>query len=338
MSFQWIKTEPEFSNPVTQDENGITYTQRFRVHYNVDTGNNYNKFVMQLIEVDAHTAQGVPRYGDQFKGNKAAFCRNISTQIDSSQSKNTPTQVIVTCTFTTLSADKRDEEENPLEKKPDVVWGTYFERQTIENARLLKIDGRDQGQNVQPIGPGNAVQQINNFSVPITNSAGQRFNPAPEVDVPYVTCTIVQNLADFDPQEANNMIQTVNVSTFQVDGYTIAKESALLLRREAGIEYQGKLSYRVVTTELLIKENHNLHILDNGKMAFRKDKPSNNFNGGKREDLVIIMPDGESTPDNQKLDGKGNLLEAEGSSGVFLDYAIFAVSDFRALNLPAQRL
>ena len=335
MSFQWIKTEPEFSNPVTQDENGITYTQRFRVHYNVDTGNNYNKFVMQLIEVDAHTAQGVPRYGDQFKGNKAAFCRNISTQIDSSQSKNTPTQVIVTCTFTTLSADKRDEEENPLEKKPDVVWGTYFERQTIENARILKINGIVVN---QVAGQGNKLEQINNFEVPIINSAGQKFNPAPEVDVPYITCTIVQNLAEFDPGQANNMIQTVNVRSFKLDGYTIEPGQALLLRREAGIEYQGKLSYRVVTTEILIKENHELHLLDNGKMAFRKDKKSNNFNGGKPEDLVVIDIDNINTPDNQRLDGNGNPLDDPGAKGVFLEYGIFAVSDFRILNLPEQRL
>ena len=334
MPFTHFKTEPMFSNPVTQDENGITYTQRFKVIYSYDSGDATSND-LQLMETDALNAPSITRYGDQFKGNVAAFCRNISTAVIGSQSNDLPTQVIVTCTFTTIPASKRDEEENPLEKSPDIVWGTYFERQTIDNARLLKING-----NVinQEAGKGNKLQQINNFTIPIINSVGQRFNPAPEIDVPYITCTIVQNLSEFDPGEANRMIQTVNVRSFQLDGYTIEPGQALLLRRDAGIEYQGKLSYRVVTTEILLKENHEIHLLDNGKLAFRKDKPSNAFNGGDPEDLVPVTNDGESTSDPVRLDGKGNILDDKGSSGVFLDYAIFAVSDFRTLNLPAQRL
>ncbi len=334
MAITWVSTKPALGgHPATQGESGTTYTQKYHVTYNKENRDSSGNDV-QLLEASALFAPGIPRYGDSFKLNNAAFVNSISANVLSSQSNQIPNQVIVTVTFSTIANDKKDEEEDPLKKAPDVAWTTHFEREVIDNARILKIKD-----NVilQEAGKGGKLQQINNFAIPITNSVGVPFTPAPEIDVPYMKVSIVQNLGVFDVGQANSMIQTVNVKSFQLDGYTITEGQGLLLDRSATIEYQGKISYRVVTTEILIKSDHELSIKDNGKTAYFGEKPSNKFKGGKQADIDHITFNGKEVDDAQLLDGKGNAV-ADGGKAVFLNWGIFAVSDFNQLQLPAQRL
>jgi hypothetical protein len=335
MAITWVSTAPMFSNPATQNENGVTYVQNFKVTYDISSriASGYD---VQLLETSALTAPNIPRYGDQFRGNTAAFCNSITTRVIDSQSNNIPNQVIVTCTFSTQSDTKKNEENNPLEKAPDIVWSTHFEREAVQNARILRViqDGREIDK-VQEAGRGNKIQQINNFSISVTNSSGQPFNPFPEKDVPYMLCSIVENKAVFDVKQANDFIQTVNVRSFKLDGYTIQKGQALLMNREASTEYQGKLTYRKVTTSILIKETHEMQILDNGMYIYGSG--ANKFAGGNPDDLIPYDLDGVNSTTAQRLNGKGGKLGA-GAKSVFLNFGIFAVRDFRELNLPSQRL
>lgn len=320
--------EPYFANPASLSQDGTTYAQNFKVEFNIS---NATKGDRQLIEAKALFAAGIPRYGDVFKANKAAFCRTVSAAIIPAQSKNLPSIVLVSCTFTTVSVEKKDEETNPLDKAPDITWSTHFENEAIVNAISLVVAG-------QNIGAGGAGGQINNNKVPIINSAGQPFDPAPTRQVPYLKCSIVQNLPFFDIRQANSFIQTTNSSPFRLDGFLIKKGACLLLERAASIEYQGQFSFRKVQTSLLFKDNHDLHLQDRGTKVFNpKPQPSQNFNGGDPEKRIFIMDDGGENTAEDLLDGKGNRLE-KGANAVYLEYTILSENDFNQLKLPKLRL
>jgi hypothetical protein len=339
MAITWISTKAMMGNPASQTADGSTYTQNFKVTFDVSgrvtAGVEAGRDV-QLLEALAIEAQGVPRFGNQFRRNRAAFLTNKSANVLSSQSNNIPNQVIVTCTYTTISVDKKDEEENPLDKAPDITWGTHFEKEAIYNARILKVfQGNKQIFKDQKAGRGNKIQQINNFVIPITNSCGQTFSPFPEVDTPYLKCTITENLSFYDVKQAQEMIQTVNADEFRIDGYLVRQGQALLLDRSAVIQYQGKLSYRVVTTQLLFKENHELTVIDQGTKAYIKE--SKEFRSGDPDKRKNLMDDGAETTALENLDGRGNKLK-KGKDIVFLNWGIHKVSKFKSLKLPEIRL
>jgi len=332
MALPITSVEPAYMNPVTQNDSGTTYTQRFQVLFNND---NATPSEMQIIEARALTAPGIPRYGAQFRADRAAFCNSITPLMAADNNNNLPFKVIVTCIFTTESVDKKDEENSPLEKSPDILWATETVNETLQNARILLVkQGGNVVETVKDKGGGNILQQINNFAIAITNSSGQRFATEPTVNVPYPTVTIVQNLPFFDPKLMINTVGTINVRSFKVDGQTITKGQALLIQRDATTAYQGKLSYRIVTSKLMIKQTHDLIVLDNGHKIFSTE--SQKFNSGDPEDLIPIQFNGVDLTDLQLLDGKGNIL-AKGKDQVFLNYGIFKAQDFRRLKLPQRR-
>ena len=177
MSISWSSTEPMFANPAAQNDSGVSYVQNFHVKYDISnrviTGTEAGKDV-QLIEASALLAPGVPRYGSVFKGNKAAFCRGLSSRIHPDETSNIPSNVLVTCNFRAVSVERKDEETDPLLKAPDISWGTHFENEAIQNANVLKVmQGGKEVFKLQKAGVGGKLQQINNFVIPITNSCGQ---------------------------------------------------------------------------------------------------------------------------------------------------------------------
>ena len=331
MALPILSVEPTFMNPVTQNDSGTTYTQRFQVLFDNSTA---TASEMQLVETRALTAPGIPRYGQQFRGNRAAFCNSITPVVAGDNQANHPFKVIVTTIFTTVSSDKKDEELSPLEKSPDIMWATEAINEVIQNARILEVrQGSKIIQKKKDKRGGSALQQINNFTIGITNSAGEGFDPKPERAVHYPTVTIVQNLPSFSPKLMINTVGTINVRAFKIDGQTITRGQALLVQRDATTAYQGKLSFRIVTTKLLIKQSHDLILLDQGHRVFGTE--SEKFNSLAPIDLTSQI-NGLDITTLLPLDGAGNLLE-KGKAAVFLHYGIFKAQDFRRLNLPARR-
>jgi len=323
---------PTYRNPVTQDENGTTYTQRFQVLFNVD---NATVNELQTIEARALTAPGIPRYGSRFRADRAATCTRITPVVAGDNADNIPFKILVTCMFSTVPSDKRDEETNPLLKSPDIFWATESIDQVIQNARILEIkQGGKVIETVKIKGGGNILQQINNFAIGITNSAGEPFATKPTVPVPFPTVTVVQNLPFFDPKLMINTVGTINVRSFKVDGETITRGQSLLVQRDATTAYQGKLAYRIVTTKLLIKQTHDLILLDNGHQMFATE--SQKFNSGDPDDLIAIERNGVVLTALQEMDGKGN-PKKKGKDSVYLNYGIFKAQDFRRLKLPQRR-
>jgi hypothetical protein len=329
------KAQPYFGNQATQDDSGTNYTQRYLVKFsNFTTASAAD---LQLAESQALFANGVPSIGDTFRGNRAAFCK--SKQASVLNQDNKPVGVIVTCVFSTIGTPQKDEESDPLKKRPDITWSPIFEREAVQNCRLIKTftDGQKpiEVARGKRIPNADKLEQINNFSVAVTNSFGDPPTPFPEKDVPYMQWTIVQNLPVFDVKQAIALLSTVNVKEFRLDGYNILPGQNLLVQRSAVVKYQGVTSYREVTTSGIIKTTHDAIVLDNGPSAYGVDnKPSAKWRSGvntggkiKRDGQEVIA----------RLDGKGNFLDDD-KPDVFAQYAIYPAADHVPLQLPTERL
>ena len=239
---------------------------------------------------------------------------------------------------------------NPLAKRPDIMWSSAFEREVIMNCSQLRVF-QNNGEKEKLLGQAmaGAFNNINQFSLGITNSANDPFNPQPEKDIPYPMVTVTQNLprAAWDSSANARMIGTINSGRFTVDGVSIGKDQALLLDRTSRTMYQGKLSYREVTTTLLLKTTHDLILQDRGyKRLFKlvedeegeeQAKPSTKFGGGGGDVVEAVAKiDGEDTPIEVLLDGKGNPLKP-GDKPVYIHFTIHNKTNFNALRLPREK-
>jgi len=347
MSIKLLKAVPTFGNTATEDENGSTYVQMFRIGL---TGfETANAFQRSLVQAQALFADGLPQYGFAFAGNSNAFCINRTVQVINTESDNIPTHIIVTCTFSTIPRTKRDEEEDPLKKRPDIVWGTHFEREAVLNAHE-----RQEFQNGANLGPlvcgarntsTGDLNAFNEFSLGIINSAGQPFTPSPEKDIPFPTVTVVQNIGRdaWDPVQNKQFIGARNSTDFKVDGVTIKRREGKLLDRTARTVYQGKLSYREVTTTILIKNNHNLILQDRGFLFLGIPKsgtddidPSPVFGGDATTEPFTVETDGTETPEEILLDGRGNVNPKE-RTPVYIHYNFDDDRNFALLGLPQEK-
>ena len=340
MTLKALNARPYYGNTVSVGANGTTYIQNYQVPFeNVKTASPEE---LQLIEVKAVNANGVPKYGSSFRANSAARCEGISTRVLAGQESNIPTSVIVTCTFSTLPVNNRGEEEDPLKKRPDINWDIMYEREVILNC--YRINAFQNDKKIFPAIIGKLIRRaerifknVNLFDLGITNSNKKPFNPQPEADVPYLTATIVQNFETFDPTEAIAFTGSVNRFSFKIDGENVRPGQAMCLGRTANILYNGDQSYRQVTTKLLFKETHALILQDRGFRAFKEQ--SNVFGGPQGSEDVWIKNDGIESPEEDLLDGKGNILEkGKNIKPVYLHFDYLKPTDFRKLQLPAERL
>lgn len=346
MAIQALRAIETFANTVSEDQDGITFIVNFKVELTgVETASASER---SLIQATALTALGIPQYGAQFAGNSAAFVVKRSVKTISGEENNIPRFCIVTCTFSSKPTNKRDEEENPLDKIPDIRWSSHFERQAILNALFRRtfqngaIIGKDQ--------PGDRISGklngFNQFNIAITNSAGEPFSPSPEKDIPFSIITISENIArnKFDPASDRNMIGTVNKETFRVDGVEIDKQTALLLDRTSDSMYQGKTSYRKVDTTILLKDTHDLVIQDKGFLYKGNDTGtsidlSTAFGGSDGTESLFVFTNGSKSPDELLLDGLGNILTRSVNDGaVYIHYRVHELTDFTKLNLPREKI
>ncbi len=150
----------------------------------------------------------------------------------------------------------------------------------------------------------------------------------------YLQWTVTENLAIYDAKQALEVLQTVNVREFSLDGERILPGQNLITQRSASLRYQGNTSYREVTTSGILKVSHDIIVLDNGPNAYFKSKPSPRFKSGVNVGGTISR-NGEDVI--ARLDGKGN-INPDDKPDVFLHYGVYPASDHRQLNLPAVRL
>lgn len=348
MAITPLRAEPYWQNPVNQTADGTTYTARYLVKFNGISSATKKDY--QTICSKAINAEGIPRYGSSWITNKNAYCEAITAE--EFQSDNHPTQVIVTCTFSTIPVSDRDQEDNPLAKRPDIDWGVMFERQVIENVKRLRvIQNGQQLQVVNGAAAGGAAAAINGLNDPnlfdlgITNSALDPFQPQPEKDVPYLTCTITRNIESsrWNPKEAARSVGSINIDPLTIDGEKFNAKEVMVLDRGAGIRYAGKQSYREERIQLLFKSTHDLIIQDRGFQGYETgDKFGGRIlppgaPGANVDPKKVFKVDGQDAPIEQLMDGKGNRLEA-GQNTVYLYFEYAPDYNFNQIGLPTQKL
>ncbi|MGI9571510.1 MAG: hypothetical protein ACR2PH_17615 [Desulfobulbia bacterium] len=324
---------PYFGNPAQETAEGTEYTQRFKVEFeNVSTA---TVDELHIIESLALNAPGVPAYGDTFKGNINAKCERRSTAVISGQETNIPHYVIVTCLFSTIPTSNRGQQKDPLQKQPDIDWGLMFEREVIMNAyerAAFQDGGKPLYRNVDRGGLFNFT--VNLFKQGVLNSNNKPFNPQPEMDVPFLTCTITENLETFNPIEALLYTGAINDASITIDGSTFGPGKALCLGRTAKIQYNGDESYRQVVTKLLFKDSHDLIVQDRGFIVFKD--PAKKFGGDDDSVETWAKVDGAETSEEVLLDGFGAKLGV-GKKPVYLHYKYLKQQNFDKLNLPRKR-
>ena len=317
--------QPYFSNGASQDDSGTNYTQRYLVKFsNIDTASAAD---LQLAEAQAMTTNGIPSIGDNFRFNRNAYCKSKQAQVLNQDNK--PVGVIVTCTFSTIGTDKKDQEEDPLKKRPDITWNHVTEREAVNAVRRIRVvqDGK-----VIEEKKSQVIADILRGGIAVTNSFGDPPQSFPEKERGWLTWTIVQNLPTYDVAQAEAVLYTVNVEPIRIDGFPIGAEKNLIVQRSATIKYQGKQSYREVTTSGIVKPTHDAQVLDNGPHAYIET--SARFKSGI-DDGTSITINGQDAID--RLDGKGNRL-AKDKSDVFLLMAAYDLGDHHTLGLPQERL
>lgn len=322
--------EHTFNNPVTGDDSGTNFTENYLVLFTAASIAAASAAELSHAESIAFFANGVPQRGQQNSFNRAAFCKSKSTS--ALVSDNKPVGVKVSCVYSTIGSNKKDQEDNPLNKLPDVTWNHISEREAMINARRIRMFQGGQ-QRIEKNGNVNrAFINVNGFDLAILNSFGAPFGTQPEREVYYQTCTIVENVITYSRREARDVLGSVNDAPYSVYGEPVEEEEAMCITRSAQNRYLGQFSYWEQTTVLLFKPTHDSIVLDNGDMGYIEE--SQEYRSG-------IDDGGELTRDGvqvvKRLDGKGNELEDKKDS-VFLHFATAPIRDHNLLNLPKQRL
>lgn len=334
------KVSPHFSSPASISGDGSNYVLRYKVHFDLDQVRLASATDLQLLESRALIASSggvsIPEYNSVHPFNNAARCSNISAQAQVEDNK--PTLVIVTCTFTTKSNEQKDEEEDPLLKAPNVDWHVIFEREIVQNADLVKIfQGGQQRLSVNSPPNREQVANVNEFILPISNSADVPFKPSPEKDVPYLIANINRNIpsSSWDAKKALASIGGLNQDPFSLDGSSFDKEQGLIIDRRASIRYTANFSYREESISILFKNTHDIIVVDNGFTGYNEE--AGIFGVREGEELVTFKTDGEDNPVETKMNGFGSPLPA-GEDPVFLHFRYLKQINFGALNLPAEKL
>ena len=160
----------------------------------------------------------------------------------------------------------------------------------------------------------------------IMNSAGDFFNPLPELDIDYSVAVVEANVPFAVPSYFRQFRNSINNAGFQIDGESIPAEqgyaTGFTLKK---IEWRNSIPYRKLNYKILVADEfdpdggHKLSLLDAG---FRYRDTAGNLHR---------IPDAdEPVP----LDGAGAILaDPQPDTAVFRDFDVRALRAF-AGNLP----
>lgn len=139
---------------------------------------------------------------------------------------------------------------------------------------------------------------IDKFGNPITNSAGETYDPPVEIEVYDAVVTVEKNIPSFDAGLAKYMVGGVNVATW----YGCPPRTARINNVEASQEREDTVDYWKVRAEIQLREDTwDIWIIDQGYQEIRT------VNG---ETKVYLILDDQGRPKNTPtlLDGSGGKL------------------------------
>jgi len=189
--------------------------------------------------------------------------------------------------------------DDPLSDPVKVSWGSWTETRAV-------IKDRD----------GN----------PIVNSANFWFDPPVEETFHHPMVTITRNVSSYDPDDADEYIDTVNADSLTIAGLTVAAGTAKLVRWDADNNERNGTEYFTETYEVWFKPGGwARELLDQGYYEIVDGEPQP-YSDARGDNTLTLM----------RLDGSGNFLAPTASltSSVFGSFDILEEKHFSALNLP----
>jgi hypothetical protein len=168
--------------------------------------------------------------------------------------------------------------------------------------------------------------------VPIVNSAGDWFQPAPTFTSSKVVISVDVNVSksDLDLADVLDLKNSVNDYPVTIRGLTFDTYDLLLRDVRVNEEFHPQHAensgyYYGVHIEILVDltEQHKLYLLDQGFYS---------LNGTARTPILI---EGEPTADPKPLDGDGGVLASD-ADPVFLEFRVNLPKNWSILPLPAS--
>ena len=192
---------------LTRDPRGQEYTAVWRVQ--VDDPLDQSKTVLEWCE-----ASGPVKRGDNYAyANDTAAAATQADRISANRVTNTNDWWEIVAQYVTPD-DQTNEDENgdptddPLQWRPDIRTQTVQYQRPVDTSKFL---GGYHGWAA-------AMFPAGQFATPC-NSAGVPFNPRPMMDDSRTTLLITRNLAVYDADEADDVVNGVNLNTFEIDKF-----------------------------------------------------------------------------------------------------------------------
>lgn len=192
-----------------------------------------------------------------------------------------------------------EEQENPLDKPPDVQW---------DSSEILRPIIKDRH--------GNAI----------LNKAGTYFDPPPEDDDATTIATITMNLANV-PTWILEYRKAINQDSFTLENIQIEAGTAKIQRLSVGPwQEENDVAFRVVTIVIEINEDGwALELLEQGFYELDDDG-----------EVQLIKISGQPCTAPQMLDANGKrIVDPTPETAIFTKFDVKKELPFSNLNLPS---
>lgn len=232
------------------------YTQRWRVIVSDPTDSDISVLISGYV----------PLPGASHPNDAAAFALKpeVTTPDDTD-----PTLRLVTVPYSTKSADperqNQDRGESPLLRPPVVRWSHVVRQrlftETIDDYPVKTVSGGEVTGNATIIG------DQNNKPHPVCTSAGEPFDPAPEIEDLMLTLFVQRNEAGFTEAYADEFINTVNSDDWR--GWEPG--TVKLTQFDAERQYEKGVAFWSVTYMFAFADNWDLDLRDVGSYSLSDD-------------------------------------------------------------------
>ena len=239
-----------------------------------------------------------------------AFCKTIDADYENADDSRKV--IIVTATYETGSGgDEQVENEDPLQDRPDIRWGS----RTVRLPVRVDINGD-----------------------PIQNSAGQPFDPLPEEDFQVLVYEYSHNIASYSEANARSYRGAINDDNFTLAGLSISPYQARIVGINASNAERNGTRYWRESVVVEIVDDWRLTLVDEGlmKKSGIADGPGDPHYIGGGESVVTPILDANGNPifEPTLLDGNGAPLGGGNPVLLRFDTAAKPLRSFGGLGLP----
>ena len=226
------------------------------------------------------------------------------TRIEPRQDPDFPMMWEVTVTYSTLSKEESQENENPLLRPAEISMTPETFREPATGTFRDEINAEDK-----------------QFGSGLTNSAGELFDPPPEKDVSRPVLTIVRNELNVFPITLMDFADAVNLDTFLGAQPRQLKMAAPQFIRQ----HENDQAFWQVTYVMSFKrETWDLQLLNHG---------SYHLNSGSTKRTDFFNEDGRPILGNLTTDG---LKLADGLPETFSRFKVQKQKSFASLGLTSS--